>query len=42
MITRTRILAIEKIVFVSVDAEGQPLPHGYSQITYNRDRLPAA
>lgn len=42
MITRNRILAIEKIVFVSVDAEGQPLPHGYTDITYNRDRLPAA
>jgi acyl-CoA thioesterase YciA len=42
MITRTRILTIEKIVFVSVDAEGQPLPHGFSEITYNRDRLPVA
>ena len=42
MITRARILTIEKIVFVSVDAEGHPLPHGYSEITYDRDRLPAA
>lgn len=42
MITRTPILAIERIVFVSVDAEGRPLPHGYSEITYNSDRLPAA
>ena len=42
MITRARILTIEKIVFVSVDADGHPLPHGYSEITYNRDRLPAS
>lgn len=40
MITRDRILAIEEIVFVSVDAAGKPLAHGYSEITYNRDRLP--
>lgn len=42
MITRDRILAIEEIVFVSVDAAGKPLAHGYSEITYNRDRLPVA
>jgi acyl-CoA thioesterase YciA len=42
MITRGRILAIEEIVFVSVDAAGKPLAHGYSEITYNRDRLPVA
>jgi acyl-CoA thioesterase YciA len=42
MLSRARILAIEKIVFVSVDAEGEPLPHGYSEITYDRDRLPAS
>lgn len=41
MITRARILTIEKIVFVSVDAEGNPLPHGYGEITYDRDRLPS-
>ncbi|RZT66501.1 acyl-CoA hydrolase [Microcella alkaliphila] len=40
MITRARILTIEKIVFVSVDSEGNPLPHGYRDITYDRDRLP--
>ena len=42
MITRDRILAIEEIVFVSVDAAGKPLAHGYSEITYNRDRLPVS
>ncbi|WP_166869665.1 acyl-CoA thioesterase [Salinibacterium sp. ZJ70] len=40
MITRQRILAIERIVFVGLDEEGVPLPHGYSTITYDRDRLP--
>ncbi len=40
MITRKRILTIEKIVFVSLDENGHPAPHGYSSITYNRDRMP--
>ncbi len=40
MITHDRILAIEKIVFVSLDASGRPIPHGYTDITYDRDRLP--
>lgn len=42
MITRQRILAIERIVFVGVDEHGAPVPHGYNEITYNRDRLPLA
>lgn len=41
MITRERILTIDRIVFVSLDEQGRPLPHGYSTITYNRDRLSA-
>ncbi|MCK2023550.1 acyl-CoA thioesterase [Microbacterium sp. kSW2-24] len=40
MITRKRILTIEKIVFVSLDEDGNPTPHGYRDITYNRDRMP--
>lgn len=40
MITRKSILSIEKIVFVSVGESGQPEPHGYSSITYARDRMP--
>lgn len=40
MITRRRILAIERIVFVGLDEDGAPLPHGYTEITYDRDRLP--
>lgn len=40
MITRKRILTIERIVFVSVDEHGRPTPHGYTDITYDRDRMP--
>ena len=40
MITRKRILTIEKIVFVSLDDDGTPTPHGYTEITYDRDRMP--
>jgi acyl-CoA thioesterase YciA len=39
MITHKRILAIERIVFVSLDEAGRPQPHGYRHITYQRDRL---
>jgi acyl-CoA hydrolase len=42
MITRRRILAIERIVFVNLDAAGQPTPHGYTDITYTRDRIPTS
>ena len=40
MITRQLILTIEKIVFVSLDEHGRPSAHGYTDITYDRDRLP--
>ncbi len=40
MLTRDPILAIERIVFVGLDERGEPQPHGYTEITYNRDRLP--
>ncbi|QHC62892.1 acyl-CoA thioesterase [Rathayibacter festucae] len=40
MVTRRSILAIDRIVFVSLDEDGAPQPHGYSTITYDRDRLP--
>ena len=39
MITRKPILSIEKLVFVGVDETGVPIPHGYSTITYERDRM---
>ena len=40
MITRKRILTIDRFVVVSVDADGRPSPHGSSEITYKRDRMP--
>lgn len=40
MITRSLILSIDQIVFVSLDADGNPQPHGYDDITYQRDRIP--
>ena len=42
MITRETILTIERIVFVSLGVDGRPEPHGFTDITYRRDRFPAA
>jgi acyl-CoA hydrolase len=42
MITRRRILAIERIVFVNLNEDGDPAAHGYTEITYTRDRIPTA
>jgi len=38
-LTQEQILTIDKMVFVNVDAEGLPAPHGKSRITYVRDRI---
>ena len=40
MFTRQSILTIEKIVFVNLGEDGKPAPHGYTEITYSRDRVP--
>ena len=40
IITRQSILTIDRIVFVSVDDQGRPVPHGFSDITMNWDRIP--
>ena len=40
IITGDTILSIDKIVFVGLDEHGAPKPHGYSTITYSRDRFP--
>ncbi len=40
MITRRTILSIERIVYVSLGEDGKPAPHGYTSITYQRDRIP--
>jgi len=28
------------VVFVNLGPDGQPAPHGYDTITYDRDRIP--
>lgn len=38
-LTREPILTIERLVFVNLDEDGQPAPHGKTQITYVKDRL---
>ncbi|QZY51802.1 acyl-CoA thioesterase [Leucobacter tenebrionis] len=42
MITRKTILSIERIVFVNLDEHGDAVPHGYTSITYDRDRMPTS
>ena len=39
MLTRESILTIEKLVFVNLDSNGQPAPHGKTAISYIKDRL---
>ncbi|HEU4608304.1 MAG TPA: hotdog domain-containing protein [Chitinophagaceae bacterium] len=39
-LTRDPILTIEKLVFVNLDEAGNPVPHGKTDITYVKDRLP--
>lgn len=38
-ITRKSILTIEKIVFVNLDENGNPAPHGKTKITYIKDQF---
>ena len=38
-ISQKTILTIDKIVFVSVDKEGKPMPHGKTEIVYTDERL---
>ena len=42
MITRNSILTIDRIVFVNLGDDGRPAPHGYSEVTNERDRFPEA
>ncbi|MEJ7780305.1 MAG: hotdog domain-containing protein [Daejeonella sp.] len=39
MITRKSILTIDKLVFVNVDSQGSPQPHGKTAISYIKDRF---
>ncbi|TDQ25800.1 acyl-CoA thioesterase [Tenacibaculum caenipelagi] len=38
-ITRKTIIAIDKIIMVSLDEEGKPYAHGKTKIEYVKDRL---
>lgn len=38
-LTRKTILAIDEIVFVSLDENGKPMKHGKTEITYVKDRF---
>lgn len=38
-LTHTVILTIDRIVFVAVDDDGKPFPHGKTEITYTDERL---
>jgi acyl-CoA thioesterase YciA len=40
MVTRERIVTIDELVFVNMGTDGRPEPHGYTEITYARDRIP--
>ncbi len=40
-LTRQPILAIDKLVFVNLDAAGSPAPHGKTEITYIKDKFKA-
>jgi acyl-CoA hydrolase len=37
--TREVIISIDKIIMVSLDEDGNPLPHGKTEIEYVKDRL---
>jgi hypothetical protein len=37
--THQTIITIDKIVFVSLDENGNPQPHGKTEIEYVEDRL---
>lgn len=38
-ISQKTILTIDKIVFVAVDIDGKPIPHGRTEIIYTDERL---
>jgi acyl-CoA hydrolase len=38
-LTRKPILTIDKLMFVNVNENGKPVPHGKTKITYVRDRV---
>ncbi|MEN9753131.1 MAG: hypothetical protein RL670_822 [Actinomycetota bacterium] len=40
MVTRKNILTVERIVFVGLDENGRPKPHGFTEVTSDRNRMP--
>ena len=38
-LTRKEIITIDKIIMVSLDDNGNPIPHGKTKIEYVKDRL---
>lgn len=42
IITNARILTVDTMVFVSVDDEGRPVAHGYTDLARSRERLAGA
>ena len=42
MITRKSILTVDHIVFVVLGQDGKPFPHGYTEATNDRDRIPSS
>ena len=42
MVTRNSILTVDRIVFVNLGEDGRPAPHGYTEVTFERDRFPGA
>lgn len=39
-LTREPILSIDRLVFVNLNPEGKPVPHGKTKISFVKDRLP--
>lgn len=37
--TREQILTIDKLIFVNLDENGNPVPHGKTKVTYVKDRF---
>jgi acyl-CoA hydrolase len=40
MVTKKNILTVDRVVFVSLDEKGTPKPHGYKEVSTDRDRIP--
>ena len=40
MVTKKNILTVDRVVFVGLDEKGTPKPHGYKEVSTDRDRIP--